>query len=450
MSSNPYSVVSRPRIGIGIVGFGTVGQGVWKHIEAQRADLNSRLGLEIDLVRAAVRDLKRERAVKLPAEKLTADPMAVVNDPRVHIVCELMGGTGIARDVTLAALRAGKVVVSANKALICEHGDEIFRAVRENGGRFFFEASVAGGIPIIKAIREGLVANRFDLICGIINGTTNYILSRMEKDGLPYETILNDARSLGYVEADESLDLDGVDAFHKAAILAFLAHGKWVDEDHALVEGIRKVTLEDIRRARDFGYRIKLLAVIRRDFKSGWMTVGVYPALLPLDKLLARVDGGFNGITLSGDVVGAQTFVGRGAGQDATASAVIGDIVDALIALRDGGSKGVGAADLDFLEKLGEGVRMARLDEIVGKFYLRLTLADRAGVLADVYRVFAEESLSIARVVQYEHEGKGTGTVTLSTYETSELVMERVLAKLRALNTVLEEPLLLRIFNPEN
>lgn len=450
MSSHPYSPIVTRSVGIGLVGFGTVGQGVWKHIESQRDDLNARLGLSIGLVRVAVRDKSKPRDVAVPANRITEDVFAVVDDPSVHIVCELMGGTGIARDVTLRALRAGKIVVSANKALIAEHGEEVFRAVKEHGGRFFFEASVAGGIPIIKAIREGLVANRFDLICGIINGTTNYILSRMEKDGLPYEEVLDGARQLGYVEADESLDLDGIDAFHKAVVLAFLAHGKWVDEDHALIEGIRKVTLEDIRRARDFGYRIKLLGVIRRDFKKGTMTLGVYPALLPLDKILARVDGGFNGITLSGDVVGAQTFVGRGAGRDATASAVIGDIVDALIAIRDGGSQGLRSEDIRFLEKLGEGVRMAEPEEIVGQFYLRLTLADRAGVLADVYRVFAEENLSIARVVQYEHEGKGTGTVTLSTYETSERVMERVVTKLRALNTVLEQPLLLRIFNPEN
>ena len=450
MSANPYLVIAPRTIGIGIVGLGTVGQGVWKHIAAQIPDLNARLGLDIRLVRAAVRDPSRPRVLRLEPERLTADPFAVVDDPEIDIVCELMGGTDVAYKAKLRALRAGKIVVSANKALIAEHGTEIFRAMREHGGRFFFEASVGGGIPIIKAIREGLVANRFDLICGIINGTTNYILSRMEKEALPYETILADARRLGYVEADESLDLDGIDAFHKAVVLAYLAHGKWVEADHALVEGIRKVTLEDMGRARDFGYRIKLLAVIRRDFRSGWMTLGVYPALLPLDKILARVDGAFNGITLVGDVVGAQTFVGRGAGQDATASAVIGDVVDALIALRDGGAKGMVAADLDFLDKLGEGVRMAEMDEIVGRFYMRLTLADVAGVLADVYRIFAEENLSIARVVQYEHEGKGTGTVTLSTYETSELVMERVISKLRALDRVLEEPLLLRIFTPEN
>ncbi len=445
--SSAYYMTPRQSIGIGLIGFGTVGQGVWKHIDSQRETIAARLGVSVSLVKVAVRDLAKPRSVAVPTGKLTADPLAVIDDPSVHTVWELRGGIDPAREHTLRALRAGKVVVSANKALIAAHGDEIFRAAAEFGGRFFFEASVAGGIPIIKAIREGLVANRFDSICGIVNGTTNYILSRMEKDNLPYEQVLDGARQLGYVEADESLDLDGHDAFHKAVILAYLAHGKWVDEEHALVEGIRKVTLEDIRRARDFGYRIKLLAAIRRDFKSGWMTLGVYPALIPLDKILARVDGGFNGITLNGDVVGAQTFVGRGAGQDATASAVIGDIVDAVIALRDGKTAG---ADLSLLEELGKGVRMATPEEIVGKFYLRLTLADVHGVLADVYGVFADEKISIARVVQYEHEGRGTGTVTLSTYEVSEAVMERACARLKALPTVLEAPLVLRIFNPEN
>ena len=220
--------MSAPRtIGIGILGFGTVGQGVWKHLSEKQADLETRLGVKLDLRKACVRDLKKKRAVKIPASKLTKNPNEIIDDPKVHVVCELIGGTTKARELTLRALRAGKVVVSANKALLCEHGPEIFAAVRQHGGQFLFEASVAGGIPIIKAIREGLVANRFELIVGILNGTCNHILTRMGEDGLSFADALKEAQELGYAEADPTLDVDGIDAWHKASILAWLAHGKW-------------------------------------------------------------------------------------------------------------------------------------------------------------------------------------------------------------------------------
>ena len=215
-------------INIGICGLGTVGQGVWKHIESNRVALESRLGVTLNLARASVRDLKKKRTIRVASGKLTTDPLAIATDPSIHIVCELIGGTTLARDVTLAALKAGKTVVSANKALLCKHGPELFAAARKHGGHFFFEASVAGGIPIIKALREGLVANRFKLIYGILNGTCNYILTRMDREGLSYPTILAEAKALGYAEADESLDVEGWDTAHKASILAFLAHGTWV------------------------------------------------------------------------------------------------------------------------------------------------------------------------------------------------------------------------------
>lgn len=438
------------RAGLGIVGFGTVGQGVWKHLAATKKNMENRLGVKIELIGVCVRDPDKQREVKIPRTAIHTDPFKLVDDPRVNIVCELMGGTTLAREVTLRALRLGKVVVSANKALVCEHGAEVFKTVSKCGGQYFFEASVAGGIPIIKSLREGLVANRFSEIAGIINGTCNYLLTRMEKEGLSYETVLKDARRLGYVEADESLDLDGVDAYHKAVILAFLAHGKWVPRKNTLVEGIRAVTLEDIQRALDFGYRIKHVAVIRRDFAKGLMTLGVYPALIPLDKVLARVDGVYNGISLTGDVVGTTTLVGRGAGQDATASAVIGDIVDAIRTLKGAAFKFLTQADLDFYTALGQTMRMATLDEIQSQFYLRFSLRDESGVSAEVYRILAEEKISVARVIQYEHAGTRRGTHTLSTYPVSEAAMERALRKLRKLRTVLETPLVLRILSPEN
>ena len=434
--------MTAPRtIGIGILGLGTVGQGVWKHLTEKQTDLESRLGVKLDLRRAAVRDLKKKRAVKVPSAKVTRNPLEVVDDPKIHVVCELIGGTTVARELTLRALRAGKVVVSANKALLCQHGPEIFDAVRRHGGQFLFEASVAGGIPIIKAIREGLVANRFDLIVGILNGTCNHILTRMGEDGLSFADALKEAQELGYAEADPTLDVEGIDVFHKASILAWLAHGKWAPRNRTLVEGIRHIGPADIDFARRFGFALKHLAVIRRDFQAGWMTVGVYPALVPNRDILARVSGVNNGITLRGDVVGATTL---------TASAVIGDIVDAIAALTGAANPGLSAESLAARESQGRKVRMADLAEIVSPFYLRLSLLDKAGVSEGVYRIFSKHKVSIARVIQYEHPNQGRGTVTLSTYPVNEQKMSKVLTELRRLKTVLEEPVVLRIFSPES
>ncbi len=442
--------MTAPRtIGIGILGLGTVGQGVWKHLSDKKTDLESRLGVKLDLRKVAVRDLKKKRGVKIPKNKITKNPFEVIDDPAVHVVCELIGGTTKAREFTLRALKLGKVVVSANKALLCEHGPEIFDAVRKHGGQFLFEASVAGGIPIIKAIREGLAANRFELIVGILNGTCNHILTRMGEDGLTFADALKEAQELGYAEADPTLDIDGIDVWHKASILAWLAHGKWAPRKQTLVEGIRNIGPADIDFARRFGFALKHLAVIRREFKKGWMTVGVYPALVPNRDILARVSGVNNGITLRGDVVGATTLAGRGAGGDATASAVIGDIVDAIAALVNSAPT-LSGDNLSKREKQGKAIRMADLDEIISPFYLRLSLLDKAGVSEGVYRIFSKHKVSIARVIQYEHPHKGRGTVTLSTYPVSERKMGAVLKELRQLKTVLEEPFILRIFSPES
>lgn len=434
------------KIGIGFIGFGTVGQGVWKNLEPQRKELENRLGVEIAFPRIAVRDLNRSRDVDVPAEILTDDPYAVINDPNVDIVCELMGGTSKAKEYTVAALKAGKVVVTANKALIYESGSELFELVKNYGGHYYFEASVAGAIPIIKTLREGLVANRFQSIAGIINGTCNYILTRMQAERKSYETILADAKALGYVEQDDSLDLDGKDAFHKAVILAFLAHGKWVDEDHALVEGIRNVTLEDMDLAQNFGYRIKLIGLIRRNFEKNALSLSVSPSLVPLDKTLARVDGVYNAIKLSGDVAGTTILIGRGAGRDATSSAVISDLVDAIIGIRDDAHKFFTASDIDANYRLGEGLRMATMDEIKSPFYIRVTVADQVGVLAEIYRDLAELNISIAKVATYEHRETCTGTVTLLTYPTSETKMEELFERFGKIKNILGKPLLLRVY----
>lgn len=424
-------------INIGICGLGTVGQGVWKHLERSRAALESRLGVTLNLHRASVRDLGKKRTVRVPKAKLTTDPLAIATDPSIHLVCELIGGTTLAREVTLAALRRGKTVVSANKALLCAHGPEIFAAARQHGGHFFFEASVAGGIPIIKALREGLVANRFGLIYGILNGTCNYILTRMEREGLSYSEILTEAKALGYAEADESLDVDGWDTAHKASILAYLAHGAWVPTKSMLVEGITKLTQADLTYARDNGFAIKLLAVITQDLATDELFVRVHPTLVPRTKVLANVNEVYNGISVTGDVVGETVYIGRGAGQDATASAVISDIADAIILLRRG--------NVALPEPTVRRCPMTPLDKIAGRYYLRMDVKDEPGVLARIASSTARSHVSIASVLQRPSELPGAATLILTTHTSNEKAIRATLARLRRLSSVLGEPLLLRI-----
>lgn len=424
-------------INIGICGLGTVGQGVWKHIERAREALESRLGARLNLHRASVRDLGKKRSVRVAASRLTTDPLAVASDPDIHIVCELIGGTTLARTVTLTALRLGKTVVSANKALLCAHGPEIFRTARKHGGHFFFEASVAGGIPIIKALREGLVANRFRLIYGILNGTCNYILTRMEREGLSYPAILAEAKALGYAEADESLDVEGIDTAHKASILAYLAHGTWVPTQSMLVEGITQLTQADLHYARDHDYAIKLLAVITRDFERDALFVRVHPTLVPRTKVLANVNEVYNGISVTGDVVGETVYIGRGAGQDATASAVISDIADAVTLLRRG--------NVALPEPSGTPCPLASLESIVGRYYIRMDVKDEPGVLARIAGATARARVSIASVIQRPSEREGAATLILTTHTSNEKAIRATVSHLRRLASVLDEPLLLRI-----
>jgi homoserine dehydrogenase len=429
-------------VAIGLCGFGTVGQGVWKHVHRSRADLESRLGLRLELSRVAVRNRRKARSVSVPSGALTTDPLSIAIDPEIDIVCELMGGTGAAREVTLAALERGKTVVSANKALICAHGAEIFTAARRGGGHFFFEASVAGAIPIIKALREGLIGNRFPLIYGILNGTCNYILTQMKAQGAPYAEVLAEAKKLGYAEADESLDVEGWDTAHKACILAWLAHGVWARPERMIVEGIDRIEPADLRNAALLGYGIKLLAVIARDFTANELSVRVHPTLVPAAGALANVNGVFNAISVTGDVAGTTVYIGRGAGQDATASAVIGDLADAAALLRYG--KGAHLTK-EAGPSTGPLCRIAPLHRVRGRFYLRLTVRDEPGVLARVASVMAARRISIATVIQSPSERKGAASLVLTTHESDEQAIGLTLKALARLPVVLEKPLLLRI-----
>ncbi len=428
-----------PVVNIGICGLGTVGQGVWKHITRSRAKLESRLGAKLVLKKASVRDLAKKRSVRVGKSRLTADPMEVATDPKIQIVCELIGGTTLAKDVTLAALREGKTVVSANKALVCEHGPEIFAAARQHGGHYFFEASVAGGIPIIKALREGLVANRFDRIYGILNGTCNYILTRMEREGLSYPVILKEAKALGYAEADESLDVEGWDTAHKASILAYLAHGTWVPTKNMLVEGITELSQADIQFASENGYAIKLLAVITRDLQTNELAVSVAPTLLSRDKVLANVNEVYNGISVAGDVVGETVYIGRGAGQDATASAVISDIVDAIALLLRGNAP--------LPEPVEHKRPLCPPEHIQGSYYLRMDVSDTPGVLAKISSVTAKYKVSIASVQQRAGAKAGAASLILTTHRSNEKAIRAAVKNLSQLSAVLTKPLLLRVAN---
>ena len=433
-------------IRIGLCGLGTVGQGVWKHFERSRTELEARLGVRLELACASVRDVRKKRAVRVPASRLTDDPIEVASDPNIDIVCELIGGTEVARDVTLAALALGKIVVSANKALICAHGAEIFETARRHGGHFLFEASVAGGIPIIKALREGLVANRFPLIYGILNGTCNYILTQMEEFDTPYGTVLAEAKRLGYAEADEALDVEGWDAAHKAAVLAYLAHGVWVPTDKMVVEGIDRLTPADFRHAATFGFGIKLLAIISRDFSRNELSVRVHPTLLPESHVVANVSGVYNAISVQGDVVGTTLYIGRGAGQDATSSAVISDIADAVTLLKNDRRAFVTARkETSTVARAGDTCRLAPPERIHGRYYLRLTVKDRPGVLARVASVMAGHHVSIASLIQNRADSPDAASLVLTTHDSNERAIQATIERLAKLPVVLEHPLLLRI-----
>ena len=433
-------------IRIGLLGFGVVGQGVWKNIEKNRKALEFRLGADLRITQVAVKNAKKHREVSVPAESYSTDPYRVVDDPDIDIVCELMGGLDEALMLTRRALEQGKIVVTANKALICEHGEELFKIARENGGHYFYEASVAGGIPIIKTIREGLVANRFKLIFGILNGTSNYILTRMEREGLSFEKTLGDARNLGYVEADESLDLDGIDAAHKAVILAYLAHGKWVKLNQIICEGIREISAEDIQMAGQLGYKIKLLAVIACDFETNKLSVRLHPALIAKSEVIANVDEVYNAVSVTGDVVGTTVLIGRGAGQDATSSSVISDIADAVFMLQRISKEATPDEESMTVEPFADSLKLDDPKDLESCYYLRIHVKDEEGVLAKISNILAGYHISFATVNQHELSDQ-SALIMVTTHISNERAIAAAKTALTQETTVLSKPVSFRIFN---
>ncbi|HVM61943.1 MAG TPA: homoserine dehydrogenase [Verrucomicrobiae bacterium] len=387
------------QLNVGLVGAGVVGGGVVKHLTRNADLIAERLGMRINLKWVCDKDEARLKALPRCSAQLTGDAQKVLQDSDVHVLVELVGGTGFAKTLILDAFSRGKVVVTANKALLAHDGEEVFRAAAENSTNIFYEASVCGGIPIIKALREGFVANRFPFIYGIVNGTCNYILTRMTAEGKDFHDVLAEAQKLGYAEADPSLDVDGGDSAHKATILASLAHGFWTGLDNTYVEGIRHVSLFDIRVAGELGYTIKLLAIIKgaADNDSAPVEVRVHPTLIPHEHVLASVNGVFNGVVVRGDVVGDTMFYGRGAGADATASAVISDLADAALNLKFGSKQRVPSFVSHRLN-----ARVRTIDDVESRYYLRLSVADRSGVIAKVSKVLADSDISISSVLQRE------------------------------------------------
>lgn len=376
--------------GIGLAGFGTVGSGVWKILERNGGLINSRSQgcVELAIRKICVRDLSKKREVDAPDELFTTDLMEVVNDPSVDIVVELIGGTDAAFDLVAAALKAKKTVVTGNKALLAERGAELFALSAENNTPIHFEAAVAGGIPIIKAVQESLVGNRIEDIVGIINGTSNYILERMTKAGLGYPEALSEAKELGYAEADETLDVNGWDAAHKAILLGSLAHGFLIEPKDVYVRGIEKVTPLDIRFASELGYVVKLLSFVRLK-PDGAVEIRTQPSFISKKHILASVNGVFNAVAVRGDALGESLFYGPGAGQEPTASSVVADLVDANRALRSADS------NRGFLPHQDSG-KIIPIDETETAYYVRFSVNDRPGVIAEISRVLADHKIGIS------------------------------------------------------
>ena len=420
-------------INVGLLGIGTVGGGTWTVLARNQEEISRRAGREIRISMVADKDLERAKKLTAGRARVTADALEVVRDPEVDIVVELIGGTTVAKDLVLAAIENGKHVVTANKALLATHGNEIFAAAQKKDVMVAFEGAVAGGVPIIKALREGLSANRIEWIAGIINGTSNFILSEMRDKGLPFEVVLKEAQKLGYAEADPTFDIEGVDAAHKLTIMAAIAFGIPMQLDKCYKEGIAKLTQEDIRYAEQLGYRIKLLGITKH-VKDG-IELRVHPTLIPTRRLIANVEGVMNAVLVKGDAVGATMYYGAGAGAEPTGSAVVADLVDVTrLHTADPEHR---VPHLAFRPDRMSDLTILPMDEVVTSYYLRMRVQDRPGVLADITRILADASISIDAMIQREPaEGEELVDIIMLTHQTREKNVNIAIKKIEALPVV--------------
>ena len=428
-------------IHVGLLGLGTVGGGTLTVLRRNAEEITRRAGREIRVVRAAVRNLDKAKALAgdLP---LSTNPFDVVDDPAIDIVVELIGGLEPARELVMQAIANGKHVVTANKHLVAKHGNEIFAAAQAKGVMVAFEAAVAGGIPIIKAVREGLTANRIEWLAGIINGTSNFILSEMRDKGAAFADVLKQAQDLGYAEADPTFDIEGIDAAHKLTILSAIAFGIPMQFDRAYTEGISKLTREDVKYAEELGYRIKLLGIARR--AQNGIELRVHPTLIPERRLIANVDGAMNAVLVKGDAVGPTLYYGAGAGSEPTASAVVADLVDVTrLHTADPHHR---VPHLAFQPDQLAATPILPMDEVRTAYYLRLRAFDRPGVLADITRILADSQISIDAMIQKEPgEGEEQVNIILLTHVTVEKNVNAALARIEALDTVAGQVMRIRL-----
>ena len=420
-------------INVGLLGIGTVGGGTWTVLARNREEISRRAGRDIRI--SVVADKETAKAKKLTGgdARVVADAFAVVRDPEIDIVIELIGGTTVAKVLVLAAIQNGKHVVTANKALLATHGNEIFSAAQKKGVMVAFEGAVAGGIPIIKALREGLTANRIEWIAGIINGTSNFILSEMRDKGLAFDAVLKEAQKRGYAEADPTFDIEGVDAAHKLTIMAAIAFGIPMQLDKCYREGISRLTQADIRHAEQLGYRIKLLGITKQTEKG--IELRVHPTLIPAKRLIANVEGVMNAVLVKGDAVGATMYYGAGAGAEPTGSAVVADLVDVTrLHTADPEHR---VPHLAFQPDRMSSLKVLPMDEVVTSYYLRMQVEDRPGVLADISRILADASISINAMVQREPaKGEKQVDIIMLTHQTREKSINTAIGKIEKLPVV--------------
>jgi homoserine dehydrogenase len=425
-------------IQVGLLGMGTVGSGTFNVLQRNQEEIKRRAGRGIEITMVADLDVAKAKSLCGDHVKVVNDARQIIANPDIDIVVELIGGYGIAKALVLEAIAAGKHVVTANKALLAVHGTEIFAAAHAKGVMVAFEAAVAGGIPIIKALREGLTANSIQWVAGIINGTTNFILSEMREKGLDFEVVLKEAQRLGYAEADPTFDIEGVDAAHKATLMSALAFGIPVQFDKAYIEGITKLGAADIKYAEQLGYRIKLLGITKRT--DAGVELRVHPSLVPTQRLIANVEGAMNAVMVQGDAVGTTLYYGKGAGSEPTASAVIADLVDITrLHTADPLNR---VPHLAFQPNAMSNLKILPMSEVVTSYYLRLRVADEAGVLAKLTGLLAEANISIDAVLQREADqvsqaGENQTDVIILTHDTVEGKMNKVLAQMQALPTVM-------------